>query len=504
MKTIYTSLPIYNSLSKQCFERGRHAGNDKPIPVICPRHRLPAFQWLDGTDENLTNAFIEMIGSEYDGTEETLITDWASHSFDHGVAHTGLSITEAHNVGAGVYYFISGSITVRVGDLVRIRGHMSGSGATYPTIYFNNDAGWQHHIFDDTAVDMTLRVRRGGTTTINIAGVGAIDFTFTGVTITRVLNIRELYWYFPTWPTLVHDRFSYSGETLNYLLDPGDYYLKITGSYGYMYYSDWFRVECVYPNLINVITNNVYEDFHVTGTEITLAEETGTDGSAQSNYFTVRKGEEITVILNLLISTLQHPDVYLQIPGVATKSNIAALALGLNVITLTSTYDGDVVFWISNFADALFSTSEIIVIREYSPKYLIINFFNTCDLGDILYHHGFTQTIWFESETMEPLFVQEEEGMKNGQGQFIRSFARQVKKYVARTMAMPDYMVDVFNRMKLHDSIQLIDLVGNVNTVYNMEVEHEYLWTDKYYVKIDLTFDYDEAVVIAGCCNNIT
>jgi hypothetical protein len=103
---------------------------------------------------------------------------------------------------------------------------------------------------------------------------------------------------------------------------------------------------------------------------------------------------------------------------------------------------------------------------------------------------------------MESTFPDEEEGVKNGEGKFIRTFARQVKKYTARTKQMPYYMADVFNRMKLHDNIELIDLVGDVNTVYNIEVEQEYLGDDKYNPRFDLTFDYDEAFVIGGCCND--
>ena len=104
---------------------------------------------------------------------------------------------------------------------------------------------------------------------------------------------------------------------------------------------------------------------------------------------------------------------------------------------------------------------------------------------------------------METSFPQEEEGKKNGEGRFVRTFARQVKKYLARTKEMPDYMIDVFNRMKLHNTISLTDLVGDTNTVYNLEVEHEWLFDDKYYAKADLTFDYEEAAIVTACCVNI-
>ena len=176
----------------------------------------------------------------------------------------------------------------------------------------------------------------------------------------------------------------------------------------------------------------------------------------------------------------------------------------MNTITLTANSTvADAAFVLFNANATNYFTSEIEVSRPYSDKYLILNFHNTCDLGDILYHDGFTQTLYFESETMEPSFPLEEEGQKNGEGRFVKTFARQTKKYLARTKAMPDYMVDVFHRLRLHDTITLTDLVGDTNTVYNLEVEHEWLFDDKYYAKAELTFDYDETVVLSGCCSNI-
>jgi hypothetical protein len=49
----------------------------------------------------------------------------------------------------------------------------------------------------------------------------------------------------------------------------------------------------------------------------------------------------------------------------------------------------------------------------------------------------------------------------------------------------------------------MTDLVGNINKMYNLEVEHEWLFDDKYYAKIELIFDYDEVFLIGGCCNNL-
>lgn len=280
MKTIFATLPIYDRVAKQCFERGRKGITEaRPVPIICPLHRLPSFQWLDNGD---------------------------------------------------------GAASVDTVELVDTAG---------------------------TATDITAK------------------FTLPGM--------------IPYTATATDAYFAYSGDTLLSNMDEGIYYLQITMDNAEVYYSDWFQVTCVF-------------------------------GDDSGN------------------------------PPTAT----------------------------------------------YSEKYLIINFSNSCSIGNIFYPEGFTQTIWFESDTMEPSFPLEERGAENGEGRFIRTFASQTKKYIVKTLTMPDFMVEIFNRLKLHDTITMTDLVGDTNTVYNLEVEHEWLDNDRYYVKLELTFDYDERVVIGGCCGD--
>jgi hypothetical protein len=384
MKTIYTTLPIYNLLSKQCYERSKHAGMNVPVPIVCPRFRLPSFQWLDGTD-----------GANHVDTIEII-----------------------SNLGA----------TVNI------------------TTYF---------------------------VTLPVSYVIGSDVYF-----------------------------MYNGDTLNYLMATGIYYLKITMNTGHIYYSEWFQVDCVYDNLITnpMLTNNYDTCIH-NGTALTTVVNGALPADLESDYFNVIIGETITVILFFTYTAGVYPTIKLATSGGATVSNIVTLTSGgLKVMTFVSTVTDSVVLRFDTTTSTSYHTSEILVLRDYSDTYLTLNFYNSCNLGDIIYEDGFDQALWFKSEPMEQAYPQEEEGVKNGEGRFVRTFARQVKKYIARTNQMPDYMVDVFNRLKLHSDVELIDLVGDVNDVYNLEVEHEWLYDDKYYAKIDLTFDYDEAVVMAGCC----
>jgi hypothetical protein len=253
MKTIYTTLPIYDRIEKQAYERGKLAGVDKPIPIICPITEIPSFQWLD-----------------------------------HGDGVTSIS-----------------------------------------SVQLINDLG------NSSAIALT---------------------------IAKVTLSTDSY-------------FVYYGGTLATPLSCGNYYLKITTDNALIYYSDWFRADTV--------------------------------------------------------------------------------------------------------SDCIKFT-----------------FFNTCDLGNILYQTAFTQSSWLKSEPMESLFPLEEEGIRNGEGMVVRSFARQPKKYIIRTLTMPYYMVEVFNRVRLHDTVMLTDLVSDTNEVFNLEVDHEWLsQTNKYYAQIILTFDFDETFI---------
>lgn len=506
MKTIITTLPIYDKLSKQCFERGKHAGGDTPTPIICPRHRLPSFQWLDGADGAASVTKIELCDKSYPGAEETVATNWTSNSgFDTFTNPSGLEINPAINA-AGICSANSTSFNTIPGTQIRISGTLvrdTGVG-TEPMVLLSGPVS---QVLTVGVNNIILTAISDIVNAVTIYRNGATEYHFTGVSIKKIIGALDITSWFSSLPALAHDYFAYNGDTLNYLLPVGEYYLKITMNNGFIYYSEWFQVDCVYENLITNpdFLGNSYDTITISGISILSAINLAGSAELFSDTFAVTTGDVIKFITFLTKTSGQIPMVRIKNSSDnSVISNTVSLVEGLNFITLTVTDTATAELNLYNTDVANWSTSEILVIREYSTKYLTINFHNDCDLGDIYYHGGFTQTAYIDSEPMEPSFPIEEEGIKNGEGQFIRTFARQVKKYLLRTKEMPDYMVDVFNRMKLCDSIQLIDLVGDVHDVFNLEVEHEWLGTDKYYAKIDLTFDYNEAVVISGCCNNFT
>jgi hypothetical protein len=138
-------------------------------------------------------------------------------------------------------------------------------------------------------------------------------------------------------------------------------------------------------------------------------------------------------------------------------------------------------------------------------KYLKFEYWNTCDLGNIYYQGG--QHFWFylDGDVLEPFHEDTEDGQEDGEGDFIPTYRRQMKRYRIRTSLIPDYLIDAIQRMKLHDNIELTFKTGEVEQIYNLDIEPEWQF-EKYCWQgtVTMTFDMDEKVVLGACCDNLT
>jgi len=138
-------------------------------------------------------------------------------------------------------------------------------------------------------------------------------------------------------------------------------------------------------------------------------------------------------------------------------------------------------------------------------KYLKFEYWNTCDLGNIYYQGG--QHFWFflDGDVLEPFHEETEDGQENGDGDFIPTYRRGMKRYKIRTGLVPDYMVDAIQRMKLHDNIELTFKTGEIEQIYNVDVEMEWQFEKMcHQATVVLTFDMDEKIVVGACCDNLT
>jgi parallel beta-helix repeat protein len=137
-------------------------------------------------------------------------------------------------------------------------------------------------------------------------------------------------------------------------------------------------------------------------------------------------------------------------------------------------------------------------------KYLKFEYWNTCDLGNIYYQGGQHFIFYLDADVGEPIHEEVEEGQENGDGDFIPTYRRQMKRYRIRTGLIPDYLIDAIQRMKLHDHIELTFKSGEVEQIYNIDVEPEWQF-EKYAWQgtVTLTFDMDESITVGACCDNL-
>ena len=287
---------------------------------------------------------------------------------------------------------------------------------------------------------------------VAVGAVTRIDLVNSAGTLTNITT------YFPTlsddYALTTDTYYKYDGDTLNYLLPVGAYYLKITHDNGYIFYSEWFVVTYLYEQIVTLFTNIDYDNY--LGSLSLYCEEVGVSGSCQSNTFPVRNNETIKVIFYHTQDSGQLPTLSLYVDGAPVDSD--TVAAGLNEIDLTADNTGTAYLLLSNGAATEYETSEIYVIRAYALKFIRIDFSDTHDLGNILYRDGFSQTVWLgtrlNTPTHEPVEVGEE---KNG----IFIAEKIVTKYKYRIVIyVGPVLYRSLIRLPQHDTISITDEVG--------------------------------------------
>jgi hypothetical protein len=137
-------------------------------------------------------------------------------------------------------------------------------------------------------------------------------------------------------------------------------------------------------------------------------------------------------------------------------------------------------------------------------KYLRLEYWNSCDLGSIYYQGGIKFIKYLDADVGEPFYEEVEDGQENGDGDFVATFRRQIKKYTIRTELLQEFECDALKRMELHDSIYLTLKTGEIVQMFNVSVEVEWMFEEKYYATCVITFDIDEKITVSACCDNLT
>jgi len=138
-------------------------------------------------------------------------------------------------------------------------------------------------------------------------------------------------------------------------------------------------------------------------------------------------------------------------------------------------------------------------------KYLRFEYWNECDLGYIYYQGGQHFIFYIDGDITEPFHEEVEDGQENGDGTFIPTYRKGLKRYRIRTTLVPDYLIDAMQRMKLHDHIELTFKSGEIEQIYNVDIEPEWVFEKRLWqALVTITFDMDESITVGACCDNLT
>ena len=104
--------------------------------------------------------------------------------------------------------------------------------------------------------------------------------------------------------------------------------------------------------------------------------------------------------------------------------------------------------------------------------YICLEYRNSCNFADILYQNAFKQRLFIDATLCRPTYEIEEEGYKDGEGNFISTFQRQWKIFNIE-MLCTEQQTDAIFTIPLHDTIYVYLQNGEYDQVYDFEVKKE-------------------------------
>lgn len=265
-----------------------------------------------------------------------------------------------------------------------------------------------------------------------------------------------------------YDFITYNGEALDTYMDNGVYYLR--GFDGNEFYrSEWFDVQDIQPSVLTSWTSD-FASFSVStsgsriGVDILSA--TGVGGSiATSNGFNTVVGE--IFVLTYDYTNNSDEDITLQITDDSGDgiSNTVSVSEGVNTSEFTIT--------LGSVLPSLLEIVQLPVggawslgrlsLRRKVGDYVHMEYTNTNDIQgkeSIFYASGFTQEVYLNAQLNSPAHESIETGEeKNGVFQaekIVDKLVHSVISYESRNL------FKALRLLPMHDSIEILDEVGNV------------------------------------------
>lgn len=132
--------------------------------------------------------------------------------------------------------------------------------------------------------------------------------------------------------------------------------------------------------------------------------------------------------------------------------------------------------------------------------YVLIEYSNSTDLGDIVYHNTFENRVYLDADVSKPEYELIEEGEDNGDGEFTATFQKWQKKYTIEFYAQ-EFLVDALTLMALHDQITITLKNGEASNVKDIEIDPKWDSDIECWALVTIKFA-TEYVVKRGCDEN--
>ncbi len=403
-----------------------------------------------------------------DSTPINEVASWATFGAVYETFTTqGISITSAINT-SGLGNAHSDAITAfDTGDVYRV---------TVLNVVLNSGQAPNVFLSDDFAAALSnSHTLTAGDSVFFLTSTAAIDTIF-GTPVVQIQNTANANWGTGEW---IIERV----EDMTYLLPKGLYYIKLTDGTN-EWFSEWFSIQDVYENLITTISETTYDTWETSGTIILSAINLGGLKVSKSSIFSCDNDEVFSVVFFITKNSGESPNVYLfDDDDNSVISNLVIATEGINEISLTSTKAlSNARMVIDNNNASNYSTSDIWVSRKYSPRFVKLQFSDTKDLHGkrdddqtILYQESFEQECWLNTILNTPegnrVDVGEE---KNGvfiPEKIITQYKYKIIDYINRSL------FEGLIRLPQHDSLTIIDEVGNEYTPDTGNIEVGIDWT---------------------------
>ncbi len=132
--------------------------------------------------------------------------------------------------------------------------------------------------------------------------------------------------------------------------------------------------------------------------------------------------------------------------------------------------------------------------------YILIEYSNSVDFGDIVYHNGFENKVYLNADVSKPEYELIEEGVENGDNEFSPTYQKWSKKYLIEFYAQ-EFLVDALTLMALHDQVTVTLKNGESSLVKDVEVSPEWDAKIECWAKVTIKFATNY-LVRKGCDEN--